>query len=72
MNDVRYYQDHDHRELIVRVWHDEKGVFHGEYWWLGKSDKWSEADKLARMVADEIYDHHPLSYSDVEKLIKGL
>ena len=71
MNEVKYYQDHDHRDLIVRVWTDEDGTRHGECWYVGKSDKWVSADKLALMVADDIYDHHPLSADEVEKRIKS-
>ena len=65
----RYFRDHDHDELIVRVWYDENKNRRGEYWWVGKSDKWSPADELAWMVADEIYENHPLSEEMVGEII---
>ncbi len=66
---VRYFQDHDDRNLIVRVWYDEKNNRRGQYWYVGESDKWLQADDLAWMVADEIYDNHPLSEDAVKKMI---
>ncbi len=66
---MRYYRDHDDENLIVRVWTDAKNSRKGEYWYIGKSDKWHEADKLAWIVADEIYENHPLSDAEVEMII---
>ena len=62
-----YFRDHDDDSLIVRVWIDEKGNRRGEYWGF-KGKKWNEADELAWMVADEIYDNHPLSEEVVEEI----
>lgn len=63
----QYYQDHDSDDLIVRVWRDKDGKRHGQMWGF-KNKKWFDEDELAFMVADDIYDHHPLSESDVEKI----
>jgi hypothetical protein len=61
-----YYRDHDDDNLIVRVWYED-GKRRGEYFGF-KSKTWREADELAWMVADEIYENHPLSEADVEKI----
>ena len=67
--EIRYFRDHDHDDLIARVWYDEKGNRHGECWIVGqKDDKWGKADSSAFMVADDIYDHHELSDEEVEKI----
>ena len=63
----RYFRDHDHDDLIVRVWYDDNQDRRGEYWWIGKSDEWSPADKMAWMVADEIYENHPMTLEEVEE-----
>lgn len=68
VDEKRYFRDGDDKNLIVRVWVDEKNNRKGEYWYVGKSDKWLGADKLAWMVADEIYENHPLSDAEVEKI----
>ena len=67
MNDVRYYQDHDHADWIVRVWRDEDGKRRGEMWDF-KDKEWFEADRTAWNVADEIYENHPLTEKMVEEI----
>ena len=62
-----YFQDHDSDDLIVRVWRDEKGKRHGQIWGF-KNKQWFDEDILSFMVADDIYDHHPLSEKDVEEI----
>ena len=64
----QYFRDHDWDNLIVRVWYDENHNRRGEYWYVGKSDKWEEGAKLAWMVADEIYENHPLTEEMVEEI----
>ena len=68
MDVKRYFRDHDDDSLIVRVWYDEKGNRRGQYWGF-KTRRWNDADDLAWMVADDIYDNHPMSDVDVERLI---
>ena len=64
---VRYFRDHDHDDLIVRVWHDEDGNRRGQYWGF-KGNKWHDADSMAWAVADDIYDNHPLTEEMVEEI----
>ena len=65
VNSKRYYQDKDNKDLYVRVWLDEKGRRHGEIWGKGE---WVENPKLAWMVADEIYENHPMTAKEVKEL----
>ena len=68
MGAKRYFRDHDWDNLIVRVWIDENGNRRGESWGF-KNRKWYEDDKVAWMVADDIYDNHPLTEEMVEEII---
>ena len=63
----RYFRDHDHDDWIVRVWTDEHGNRRGEMWCF-KNREWFEADRIAWMVADDIYDNHPLTEEMVEEI----
>ena len=67
--EMRYFRDHDDRNLIVRVWNDGDGKRRGEMWYLGKCDDWIEADDVAWMVADEIYERISMLEKEVKDLI---
>ena len=64
----RYFRDHDWDNMIVRVWTDEHGNRRGEMWSF-KNREWFEADRIAWMVAEDIYDNHPLTEEMVEEII---
>ena len=68
MGEKKYFKDRDYDWLIVRVWYDEKGNKRGESWNY-TDKKWVEDDKLAWMVADDIYENYPLGEDDVEKIV---
>ena len=65
--DKRYYRDHDNADLVVRVWYDGDDRCGEINWKKGKD--WIRADKLAWMVADDIYDNHPLTDEEISELI---
>ena len=62
-----YFRDHDWDDLIVRVWTDENGVRHGQIWGF-KEKEWFDSDKVAFLVADDIYENHPLTEEMVEEI----